>query len=146
MWRLWMSQSGFSLGFLSQYSFWKLSIFCGYVGYLYLFVFGMRRVSFSKIELASSLASRLDWAASSSRKLTEWPIWTFLSCSALAGITLQLLRLLGMYATSGSLQAANSPRGPVSSPCYFAQTWAFVHTLSHTTLTWFPPKYKVTNC
>ena len=51
---------GFSLGFLSQYSLWKLSIFLGYVGYLYLCVFGMRRVSFSKIELAGGLASRLD--------------------------------------------------------------------------------------
>ena len=77
MWRLWMSQSCFSLGFLSQYSLWKLSIFCGYEGYLYLCVFGMRRVSFSKIELAGGLASRLDWVTSSSRKLIEWPVWTF---------------------------------------------------------------------
>ena len=43
-----MSQSCFSLGFLSQYSLWKLSIFHGYEGYLYLCVFGMRIVSFSK--------------------------------------------------------------------------------------------------
>ena len=43
-----MSQSCFSLGFLSQNSLWKLSIFRGYEGYLYLYVFGMRRVSFSK--------------------------------------------------------------------------------------------------
>ena len=77
MWRLWMSQSCFSLGFLSQYSLKKLSTFRGYEGYLYLCVFGMRRVSFSKTEPASGLASQLDWAASSSRKLTEWPDWTF---------------------------------------------------------------------
>ena len=77
MCRLWMSQSFFSLGFLSQYSLWKLSIFCGYEGYLYLCVFGMRRVSFSKTELAGGLASRLDWAMSSSRELTEWLVWTF---------------------------------------------------------------------
>ena len=72
-----MGQSCFSLGFLPQYSLWKLSIFCGYEGYLYLCVFEMRRVSFSKTELAGSLALRLDWAASSSCELTEWPVWTF---------------------------------------------------------------------
>ena len=77
MWRLWMSQSYFSLGFLSQYSLWKLSIFYGYKRYLYLCVFGIRRVSFSKIELVGSLASRLDWAVSSSYELTEWLVWTF---------------------------------------------------------------------
>ena len=31
-WRLWMSQSCFSLGFLSQNSLWKLSTFRGYKG------------------------------------------------------------------------------------------------------------------
>ena len=31
----WMSQSCFSLEFLSQYFLWKLSIFCGYERYLY---------------------------------------------------------------------------------------------------------------
>ena len=77
MWRLWMSQSYFSLGFLSQYSLWKLSIFYGYKGYLYLCVFGMRRVSFFKIELAGNLASWLDWAVSSSCELTKWLVWTF---------------------------------------------------------------------
>ena len=77
MWILWMSQSCFSLGFISQYSLWKLSIFCGYEGYLCLCVFGMQIVSFSKIELAGGLASQLDWATSSSRELTEWPVWTF---------------------------------------------------------------------
>ena len=37
----------------------------------------MRRVRFFKTELAGSLASRLDWAVSSSRKVTEWPVCTF---------------------------------------------------------------------
>ena len=77
MWKLGMSQSCFSLGFLSQYSLWKLSTIRGYKGYLYLYVFGMRRVSFSKIELAGGLASRLDWTTSSNRKVTERPDWTF---------------------------------------------------------------------
>ena len=33
--RLWMNQSSFTLGFLSQNSLWKLSFFRGYKGYLY---------------------------------------------------------------------------------------------------------------
>ena len=58
----------------------------------------------------------------------------FLSFSALAGMTLQLLRMLGTCATSSSLRVASYPRGPVVSPYYFAQTWAFIHTVSHITL------------
>ena len=56
----------------------------------------------------------------------------FLSCSAPASMMLQLLNMLGTCATSSGLQAASYPWGPVASPCYFAQTWAFLHTLSHT--------------
>ena len=77
MWRLWMSQSCFFIGFLSQYSLWKISIFRGYEAYLYLCVFGMWKVSFSKTKLAGGLASRLDWAASWSHELIEWPVWNF---------------------------------------------------------------------
>ena len=32
---------------------------------------------FFKTKLASDLASRLDWVASSSCELTKWPVWTF---------------------------------------------------------------------
>ena len=55
-----MSQSCFSLGFLSQYSLWKLSTFRGYKGYLYQGENGMRRVRFFKTELVNNLASQLD--------------------------------------------------------------------------------------
>ena len=77
MWRLWMSQSCFSLEFLSQYSLWKLSTFCGYKGYLYWGENGMRRVRFFKIELASDLDSQLDWVASSKREVTKQSVCTF---------------------------------------------------------------------
>ena len=77
MWRLWMSQSCFSLGFLSQNSLWKLPTFRGNKGYLYWSEKGMQRVSFSITEWTRNLASRLDWVTSPSRKLTEWPDWTF---------------------------------------------------------------------
>ena len=145
-----MSQSCFSLGFLSQYSLWKLSTFCGYKGYLYLWVFGMRRVSFSKTELAGGLASRLDWAASSSCEVTKQPDWTF------CPVVLQLTWRFNFFACLAHMQLLAAckpwatreiqPQDPVASPCFFTQSWAFLHTLSHTTLIWFSPKYKVTNC
>ena len=72
--RLWMSQSCFSLGFLSQNSLWKLFIFCGYKQYLYWSEKGMWRVNFSITEWIGDLVSRLDWVASPSRELTEWPV------------------------------------------------------------------------
>ena len=72
-----MSQFCFSLGFLSQNSLWKLSIFCGYKGYFYWNEKGMRRVNFSITEWTGDLASRLDWVASPSHELIEWPVWTF---------------------------------------------------------------------
>ena len=66
-----------NLGFLSQNSLWKLSIFCGYEGYLYWSENGMRRVRFFKTKLVGGLASRLDWVTSSSRKQTKLLDWTF---------------------------------------------------------------------
>ena len=106
MWKLGMSQSCFSLGFLSQNSLWKLLTIRGYKGYLYLNVFGMRRVSFFKTELASDLASRLDWVASSSREVTEWPDWTFYP------VVLQLARRFNFSACLARVQllAACKPR------------------------------------
>ena len=74
---MWISQSCFSLGFLSQNSLWKLSIFRGCKGYLYWSEKGMRRVSFSITKWTSDLASRLDWVTSPSREPIEWPDWTF---------------------------------------------------------------------
>ena len=56
-----MSQSCFSLGFLSQNSLRKLSTFRGYKGYLYLCENGMQRVNFSK----------QSWLATRPRDLTE---------------------------------------------------------------------------
>ena len=127
-----MSQSCFSLGFLSQNSLWKLSTFHGYKGYLYWSEKGMRRVSFSITEWTGNLASRLDWVASPSREITEWSDWSFLSCSATTGMTVQLLCMLHSCASSCGLQAASHLRDPAASPCFTAQFWAFLHTLSHT--------------
>ena len=67
----------FSLGFLSQYSLWKLSTFRGYKGYLYKSENGMQKVRFFKTELAGSLDLQLDWVASSSCEVIEQPVCTF---------------------------------------------------------------------
>ena len=124
MWRLWMSQSCFSLEFLSQYSLWKLLIFRGYEGYLYLCVFGMRRVSFSKTELAGDLASRLDWAVSSSRELTEWPVCTF------CPVVLQLAWRFSFSACLGRVQLLAACKSRVT---HEVLSWvpATLHKLEH---------------
>ena len=145
MWRLWMSQSCFPLGFLFQYSLYKLSTFCGYKGYLYWSENGMRRVRFFKTELIGGLDSRLDSVASSSREIIEQPVYTF------CPIVLQLAWRFNFWHAwhvfnIWRLATASHPRDPVVSPCFFAQSWAFLHTLSLTTFTWIPPKYRITNC
>ena len=70
----------------------------------------------------------------------------FLSCSAPVGVTVHLLYMLYSCASSSGLQAASHPWDLTASPCFTAQSWAFLHTLSHTTLTWIPPKYRVSKC
>ena len=65
-----MSQSYFSLGFLSQNSLWKLSTFRGVWEW-------NAKSQFFKTELAGDLVLRLDRVASSSCELIEWLDWTF---------------------------------------------------------------------
>ena len=57
-----------------------------------------------------------------------------LSCSVIVGATLQLLACLARVLHSGGLQAVSHPRDLAASPCFFAQSWAILHTPSHTTL------------
>ena len=140
-----MSQSCFSLGFLSQNILWKFSIFCGYKGYLYWSKKGMQKVSFSITEWTGDLALRLDWVASPSRELTEWPVWTFFF------VMLQLAWRFSFSAcfTRVHLLAACKPWATREiQPRVPASLHSLEHffTLSHTTLTWFPPKHRVTNC
>ena len=70
----------------------------------------------------------------------------FLSCSAPGGVTVQLPCMLCTWATFGGLQAVSHLRVLAASLCFTALSWAFLYTLSHTTLTWFPPKYRVSKC
>ena len=106
MWRLWINQSCFTLGFLSQNSLWKLSFFHGYNGYLYWGENGMWRVRFFKTGLARSLTESQD------NKMASCPI---LSCSAPASMTLQLLACLARVL----LLVAWSHESPARSSCEF---------------------------
>ena len=82
MWRLWMSQSCFSLRFLSQYSIWKISTFRGNKGQVF----------------QNRAGWRLGLAAWLSHEFQPRGNWTaslyFLSCNAPAGMTLPLLACL----------------------------------------------------
>ena len=123
---------------VSQNSLWKLSTIRGYKGYLYWCVFEMWKISFSQIEWFGDLTSRLNWIASLSRELTTWPNWKF------CPVMLQLAWLFSSFACF--------TRVPPLATCYplasrktllSAHSWTFLHTLSHTTLTWFSHKYNV---
>ena len=85
---------------------------------------------FFKTELAGGLASQLDWVSSSSREWTEWPVWTF------CPVVLQLSWWFSFSACFTCVHLlvacqsrATRVRDPVASPCFSAQSWAFLHTL-----------------
>ena len=135
----------FSLGFLSQNSFWKLSLNRGYKGIYIVGWEGMWKVIFCQTWCSGGLTLRLGWIASSSCEQTAWPTWDF--CSVVnSWRDASVSGMLGTFASIWRLTAMSHPRNPAASPCFFAYTWAILHTLSHTTLTWFPPKYRVSNC
>ena len=77
MWRLWMNQSCFALGFLSQNSLWKLSTFRGYKGLYIVGWKGIWKVSFSQTWWSGNLTLQLGWVTSSNRELMAWPAWNF---------------------------------------------------------------------
>ena len=134
-----MNQSCFTLGFLSQNSIWKLSFICGYEGYLYWGEKRMWNIRFFKTGVARGLASRLDWVARSSRKITVWPFVLF------CPVVLQLAWLFTFWHAwhvcyIWRLAAASHPRDQAVSLCFLA------HSISLTTLTTNPPKYNVTKC
>ena len=114
----------FSRVCLSIFSLESLSIFCGYEGYLYLCVFGMQKVSFSKTKLAGSLFSLLDWATSSSCKLTEWPVWTF------CPVVLQLAWCVSFSACLACVQLL-APCKPWATREVQLQVPATLHKLEH---------------
>ena len=107
MWRLWMNQSCFSLGFLSQNSLWKLSTFREYKG---LYIVGWERNANNHffpnrviwwLRLTIGLSREFKPRANS---------LGLLSWSATAGMTLQLPCMLHTCANFGGLPVASHPR------------------------------------
>ena len=146
MWRLWMNQSCFSLGFLSQKSLWKLSTFRGYKG---LYIVGWERNVKSQFFL-NRVVWRLDLVTRLSREFklqaNSMASLGLLSCSANNWHD-SLAPLHAPYVCQlWRLASRESPASPTVSLYNLAQFWAFLHTLSLITFTWFPPKYRVTNC
>ena len=110
MWRLWMNQSCFSLGFLSQNSLWKLSAFRGYKG---LYIVGWERNAKSQFFL-NRVVWRLGLTTGLSREFKPrangLASLGILSCSVIASMTLQLPSMLHMCASFGNLPVASHPR------------------------------------
>ena len=117
LWRLWMNQSCFSLGFLSQNSLWKLSFFCGYEVYLYWGENGIWRVRFLKTGLARGLASRLYWVARSNREITERLVVLF--CHVVLQLAWRFNFWHAWYVCRfWQVAVASHPRDPVASLCF----------------------------
>ena len=110
MWRLWMNQSCFSLGFLSQKSIWKLSTFHGNKG---LYIVGWERNVKSQFFL-NRVVWQLDLAIGLSRKFKPrangLASLGLLSSSATADMPLQLPRMLHTCANFGGLLVASHLR------------------------------------
>ena len=105
-----MSQSCFSLRFLSQYSLWKLSTFRRYKG-IYSRVYEECEKSFFNKQ--GILVTRpLDWNESRANCLTRLKV---LSCSAPIVVTLQLPLHASHVCHSGDLPIArSSPETPLN--------------------------------
>ena len=135
----------FSLGFLSQNSLWKLSLNRGYKGIYIVGWEGMWNVSFSQTGCSSDLILWLGWVVSSSREQMAWPAWDFFP------VVQQLAWLFSFWhawhvCINLAACSLEPPARSSHESLLHCIVWAFLHTLSHTTLTWFPPKYRVTNC
>ena len=121
----------FSLGVLSQNSLWKLSLNRGCKGIYIVGWEGMWNVIFCQTGCSGGLTSRLGWVTSSSHKQTAWPAWNF--CPIMnSWRDASASGMLGTCASIWRLAAASHSRNPAASPCFFAHTWAILHTLSHT--------------
>ena len=113
----------FSRGFLSQNSLWKLFLNHGYKGIYIVGWEGMWKVRFFQIGCSGDLTSWLGWVASRlSREFKPrangLASQRLLSCSAIAGMTLQLLTYLARVHHFGGLQPQATheiqPRVPAS--------------------------------
>ena len=129
-----MSQSCFSLGFLSQILFGSsLHFMC--IKDIYTCV----RMECEESVFQNRAGWWLDLATWLSREFKLRANWMasldFLSCSAIASMTVWLLYMLHLCASSGGLPVTSHLRDLVASPYFNAQSWAFLYTFSHTIFT-----------
>ena len=140
--RLWMSQSWFFLGFLSQNSLWKLSTFNGYKG-IYSSVREECQKSFfykighSSNSLSSGMSCEIELRVNCQARLSIFVLQCSSCCDPLASY---MLRMCGILASRQS-QVTHEIQYRESSEC----SLEFFTLFSHTTLTLFPPKYRVSN-
>ena len=121
-----------------------LSIFRGYKG-IYSRVWEECEKSF----FCKTGGSGDSLATGTSRELQMQNNWlaklSFLSSNAPTLVTLQLLTCFTHMAFWRVISIESLTSSSRENALECAHTW-ILHTLSHTTLTWFPPKYKVSNC
>ena len=130
MWRLWMNKSCFSLRFFSQNSCWKLSIFREYKG---LYIVGWEK-NVKSLFFPNRVVWQLGLATGLSRefksRVNSLANLGLLSCSATAGMTLQLP---ACFTCVPALAACQSRVNHESQPWVFASLHNLEHffTLSH---------------
>ena len=129
-----MSQSCFSLRFISHNSLWKLSTFCGYKGIYSRVWKGMWKVIFLQNKMLwrvasdSQLATRMshEFQSPNNRMVRLY----FLSCSDPSVLIFQL------PACFTRMTLLVSHHSQVNREMLFdAHTWSILHTLLHTILT-----------
>ena len=139
-----MSPSCFSLRFFFQISLWKFSTFRVYKGIYSRVCEGCEKTFFCKTGCSGdSLATGM------SRKITVRLDYPFLSCSTPVVMTLQLpaclTRMAFWWVASHEPLARSNCKNPLECTyTWILHTW-ILHILSHTALTWFSPKYRVSN-
>ena len=122
-----MSQSCFSLGFLTQNSLYKLSTIHGYKGYLFWCVFGMQKVRFVTNRVVWWLGLTTWLSRKSESRANCLARLEVLSYSAPTGMTLQLLCMLHTCASFGDLPAASQSRGPTACTLLSFSSHSFTH-------------------
>ena len=140
-----MSQSWFSLGFLSLNSLWKLSTFREYKGIYSRVCEECEKSLFRKTGHFGDLVSQVGWVASLSCEITAKPDCTF--CPVVLQLSWPFSFLHASHVWHfGELPVMSHSRDPFARNLLNAHTLEFFTFFSHTTFTLFPPKFRVSNC
>ena len=129
-----MSQSWFSLGFLTQNSLWKLSTFRGYKGIYSTIREECEKSFFCKTGYSGDSVSWVGWVASLSHELTARSDCNFCPVVLHLSWPFSFLHASHMW-HFGELPIASHSRDPITRNLLNAYTLEFLYTLSHTTLT-----------